>query len=437
MTTPSNDATRPSAVLPPSPSLMDNSPAQLLQLALAGDHRAAFSVYTLASDASNGISADDVEAVRQVFIDRGEPAPEPSPEAMARLEAAEYARTLDALDAAAKTATKREHLAANPELVPRLIHLAKAGAVTAHNELASLVKLDLLEDADLSTFRELAKPAERETGDAPPIPIVHKPQPLPGLPVPSPLVPYINAVVELAGSSVGTAHCAVVGAINLAIADGVDVESLAADIHPASLFLMASARTGWRKSAAFALAFRAHREADDAIHSRWEEARREQKANRSSDGAPLPLTPLDRPKEVSPIALRDDSTIEALMLNLAQGRRTQALASAEAGVLLGGWSFGKAQAGQTLAKLSALWSGETVDYERVTGRVSVRVGGVRLTGCLLAQPSFVAEHLLSEAAANGFAARTLISRDIDRPTPMTFEWPAGSSARFYVSRLND
>ena len=249
--------------------------------------------------------------------------------------------------------------------------------------------------------------------------------------------PYVNAVVELSGCSSATAHCVVMGAINLAIADGLDVESLAPDGHPSSLFLMTSARTGWRKSAAFALAFRAHREADDAIHSRWEEARREQKANRASDGAPLPLTPIDRPKEVSPIALRDDSTIEALMLNLAQGRRTQSLASAEAGVLLGGWSFGKAQAGQTLAKLSALWSGETVDYERVTGRVSVRVGGVRLTGCLLAQPAFVAEHLLSEAAVNGFTARTLLNRDISRPEPMTFEWPAGSSARFYVSRLNE
>ena len=233
----------------------------------------------------------------------------------------------------------------------------------------------------------------------------------------------------------GTAHCAVMGAINLVIAEAVDVESLAADVHPSSLFMMTSANTGWRKSAAFGLAFKSHRAADDAVHGRWEAARREKKDskaskdNKASGDSPsssaepvgfLPADlvdsePADTPRRVSPISLRDDSTIEALMMNLSQGRRSQSLASPEAGVMMGGWSFGKGQIAQTLAKLSALWSGEAVNFERATGRLSFRIADVRLSACLMAQPAFVVDHLLSEAASNGFAARTLLNRDISRP----------------------
>ena len=295
-------------------------------------------------------------------------------------------------------------------------------------------------------------PLPTPSGWTPPIRIVHTPQPLPPLPTPSILASYVNAVVELAGCSRGTAHCAVMGAINLVIAEAVDVESLAADVHPSSLFMMTSAKTGWRKSAAFGLAFKSHRAADDAVHGRWEAARRAKKASKdnkasgdspSSSAEPVSFwpadladsEPADAPRRVSPISLRDDSTIEALMMNLSQGRRSQSLASPEAGTMLGGWSFGKGQIAQTLAKLSALWSGEAVNFERATGRLSFRIADVRLSACLMAQPAFVVDHLLSEAASNGFAARTLLNRDISRPEPMAFEW-AGTTARNYVDRLN-
>ena len=293
---------------------------------------------------------------------------------------------------------------------------------------------------------------ETPSGWTPPIRIVHTPQPLPDLPIPPTLRPYVNAIEELAGCSRGTAHCAVMGSINLAIADAIDVESLAADTHPSSLFLLTSAKTGWRKSAAFGLAFKAHRAADNAIDARWEAARRAKKASKdnkdsgdspSSSAEPVSFfvldlvdsEPADAPRRVSPISLRDDSTIEALMMNLSQGRRSQSLASPEAGTMLGGWSFGRGQIAQTLAKLSALWSGEAVNFERATGRLSFRIADVRLSACLMAQPIFVVDHLLSEAASNGFAARTLLNRDISRPEPMAFEG-AGTPARYYVDRLN-
>ena len=434
-----------SPVFPNSPSAMDLSKEEAIKAALDGDAKAAFLVEAMAQ--SGEIDDATRDRVREVHPD----GPRPDPGVMAEMKAVEILQAHNALDATALAVTRRKRLAENPELIAELICLAKAGARTAYAMLKNLSESGLLESAEKVAFGELPEPAEGETNDAPPIPIVHKPQALPAIPVPLQLSAYVNAVVELSGCSLATAHCVIMGSINLAIANDLDVESLAPDVHPSSLFLMTSARTGWRKSSAFGLAFRAHREADDAIHSRWEEARKAKKASKpsaestSSSAEPVSFLPADlvdsepadRPKEVSPIALRDDTTAEAMMLNLAQGRRTQSLASAEAGVLLGGWSFGKAQAGQTLSKLSALWSGETVDYERVTGRVSIRVGDVRLTSCLLSQPSFVTENLLSEAAVNGFSARTLISRDINRPTPMTFEWPAGTSARFYVNRLNE
>ena len=330
MTT-SNDLDGKAAVsLNVSPaSVMDLPPADLIAAALDGDAKAAFRVETMAQ--LGEIDDATRDRVRAVHKD----GPRPDPGMMAEVEAVEILQALNALGVAAGTATKAEHLEAHPELTAWLLQLAKAGARTGYAMLKNLSESGLLESAEQVAFGELPEPAEGETSDAPPIAIIHKPQALPGLPVPSPLVPYINAVVELAGCSVGTAHCVVMGSINLAIANDLDVESLAPDVHPSSLFLMTSARTGWRKSSAFGLAFRAHREADDAVHSRWEEVRREQKTVRASDGAPLPLTPIDRPKEVSPIALRDDSTIEAVMLNLAQGRRTQSLASAEAGSAVG------------------------------------------------------------------------------------------------------
>ena len=271
-------------------------------------------------------------------------------------------------------------------------------------------------------------------GWTPPIPIVTKAKPLPDLPLPDAIRYYVEAVAELSGSSIGTAHSAVVGAINLALTDSIDVESLAADVHPASLFMLTSARTGWRKSAAFNLAWRAHTEADNAIHRAWMDARKTKGDKKNESGGAPFLDDITRP--VSPIAVRDDSTAEALMANLSEGRRTQALASAEAGVVLGGWSFGKGQSGQTLAKFNGLWSGEGLNYERVSGRVSIRVSDARLTACLMMQPAFAEAHILSEAALNGFSARSLVNRDIARPQQLTFEWPIGTSPRFYVDHLH-
>ena len=340
----------------------------------------------------------------------------------------------------------REHLTENPDVLTILVDgLHQTGGPGFLELLKKLRDLDVLPSEvtnwvngyDLADSR--AKP-DTPGGDwTPPTRIVSEPKPLPDLPLPDAIRPYVQAVAELSGASLGTAHSVVVGAINLALSDSIDVQSLAADVHPASLFMVTSARTGYRKSAAFRLAWRAHTEADNLIHQAWMEARKAAKnkpKQEKQEGEHAPLIVDSAPKPVSPIAVRDDSTAEALMANLSEGRRTQSLASAEAGVVLGGWSFGKGQVGQTLAKLNGLYSGESVNIERITSKVSIRVENARLCTCLLMQPSFAEQHLLSEAALNGFSARSLVNRDIARPTPMTFEWAFGTSARHYVDHLH-
>ena len=336
----------------------------------------------------------------------------------------------------------REYVASNSGYVDQLTNALYQTKGSGFLELLKKLRdLDVLQPNvaawvsgyDLAT--SAAQP-DNPGGWTPPDRIVSKAKPLPDLPLPDALRYYVQAVAELSGSSIGTAHSAVVGTVNLALTNSIDVESLAADVHPAALFMLTSAKTGWRKSAAFNLAWRAHTEADNAIHARWMDARKAKGDKPKNENGGASLYPADNTRPVSPIAIRDDSTAEALMANLAEGRRTQSLATAEAGAVLGGWSFGKGQAGQTLAKLNSLWSGEGTNYERITARVSIRVTDARLCACLMMQPSFAEQHILSDAAQNGFSARSLLNRDVVRPKQLTFDWPVGTSARFYVDQLH-
>ena len=129
----------------------------------------------------------------------------------------------------------------------------------------------------------------------------------PDYPTPAVLRPYIIAVAESARSSLPTAAAAVLGAVNFAIGGRVDCVSLAPTTHPASLYLIGLSESGWGKSTAFKLAFRAHEDADREIETRWQDARRA--ANRAQGPASSDLREV-RPH--SPRGLRADVTLEAL-----------------------------------------------------------------------------------------------------------------------------
>ena len=416
------------------PSILDYTPSQLLQLALAGDRRAAFLVYVLASDASNGISDADVAQLRQLFIDQGEPAPEPDPPIVAQLEATEHTEALNDLGAVGAATAKRQHLEAHPELTARLLQLAKAGARVAYSELESLVKLDLLEGADLAAFGEIPRPAVSEPAtsalDAGPSTIRESAGDLPDYPVPGLLRPYVLAVAEAARSSLPTASAAVLGAVNFAIGGRVDLWSLGPSMHPASLYIVGLSASGWGKSTSFKLAFRAHEDADREVETRWQEAK---KATNRQEGASFDLREV---RPFSPRGLRSDVTMEALTSRMADSRPSMALASSEGGQMAGGWSLAKSQRILSFARLNRLWDGDPDGFDRVRdGQVSVYVARPRLTLCLLGQAQAIEEVLFSREASAGFTARLLVSRDSARPAPITPDWPQGETAQGHIQAL--
>ena len=117
---------------------------------------------------------------------------------------------------------------------------------------------------------------------------------------------------------------------------------------PVSLFLAGLVPTAGRKSSCFSLAFRPHSEADsraralqkeaDAAYKAWASAMKRKGRNDAGDvqGAEPPK-PLTGPAYI----LRTNSTLEAMMRDLDQGRGCIALASAEAGSVIDNWSHGR------------------------------------------------------------------------------------------------
>ena len=257
---------------------------------------------------------------------------------------------------------------------------------------------------------------------------------LPPLPLPPPVAKYVNAVQELSGCSTGTGHAVTLSAINLLVADMLDVQTLAPDPLPTSLIFVTSCPSGGRKSTAFGLAWKAHKLADSEINRRWQAAQRSAPFADDADLS-LPTRP-GRVRPTAPRAIRSDTTIEAAVMNLSDGRPTQSLATAEAGKVLNGWSFSKGQRPHALSIINDLYTGEDSPYDRADKRASFYVEDKRLTVLLAGHQSEIAGLLLSEDAANGFSARTLLSFESRNFSPdTTHEWPEDETPRQHVDRL--
>ena len=121
-------------------SVLDLSREDVIKAALDGDAEAGFLVEAMAQ--SGEIDDATRDSVRAVHKDGWRP----SPKGMAEAEAVQYEVFFSGMDSTAKAA----YLFANPEVVPRLTDLARAGAAAAYATLESLVKLDLLEGANLT-----------------------------------------------------------------------------------------------------------------------------------------------------------------------------------------------------------------------------------------------------------------------------------------------
>ena len=254
----------------------------------------------------------------------------------------------------------------------------------------------------------------------PPDPILSERVELPPPPVPPIILSIVEANTEAGASSLATAMAAVLAAINLLVAEQFQCQSLARLPHPLSLYIVVSSESGWKKSAALNGAFQAHIQEDTYSDSVWREALKE--FRRSKDEEPRKVS------DTSPVALRDNITIAALLRVLFRGRRTQGLVQSEAASLFAGHSFTVGRV-ESMAGLVKLWDGQASTFDRVRDDgVGFRLAEQCLTAFLVGTPAVVDKVVFSEDAANGFGPRLLYSADTKRPDRLTFQWADGCSA---------
>lgn len=113
-----------------------------------------------------------------------------------------------------------------------------------------------------------------------------------------------------------------------------------------------------------------------------------------------------------PRLLYGDTTPEALGVNLAKGWPCGGIMSSEAGVVFGGHGMGSESVMRQLSLLNSLWDGASIPVDRKTAGSFALRGHERLTMGLAAQHETVRQFMEGTkglARGNGFAARFLIA----------------------------
>jgi len=230
---------------------------------------------------------------------------------------------------------------------------------------------------------------------------------------------------------------------------------------PTSLFTLAVADSGERKSTLDSFFSKAIRDwerdraeamkpelaAFDAAFGSWE-ARRGGLLNAIKEaekrGKPVReledrLTALERERPERPKVPRllvMDSTTEALTWRLAKGWPVAGVLSSEGGLVFGAYSMGKDAVMRNLATLNALWGGEPLSIDRRTTECfSIR--SARLTVGIAVQPETITRFIDSTrglARGSGFLARFLVAMPESRQGRRPFKeppehWP--SLSRFH------
>ena len=226
-------------------------------------------------------------------------------------------------------------------------------------------------------------------------------------PVPPRLRKYIDALRTVAGASIPTSAACIAGAFNLLAAEDIDVQSRANAPHPAGLYFVVGSESGWRKSSAFREAMQGHVEADERADAMFHQDHATGEDNNDAKN-----------RGFSPRAIRQDFTIEALLTRLWKARRTIGVANSDASSLLGGWSFRKDNLDRSLSHFVNLWDGDPTSIDRRNPEVpEIFFYQRRLTALIMGQVNVAEKLLFSEAAGNGFTARTLPNIDRERPKP--------------------
>lgn len=230
-----------------------------------------------------------------------------------------------------------------------------------------------------------------------------------------------HSIQHLSGCNPGSAAQVVLGSLGVCVQAATDVRlpwsREAGKPVPVSLFLAGLVPTAGRKSSCFSLAFQPHCAADSKVrglqkgtkaeYKAWEattKRRGKGKKNAGDVQEAGPPKPLAGPAHI----LRTNTTLEAIMRDLDQGRECMALASAEAGSVIDNWSHGRNKSG-TVASYNSLWSGESQTHDRTSdGGISRYLdGSQRFSLALFCQLSYRA-WFFDKATTNGFAGRLLI-----------------------------
>ena len=247
------------------------------------------------------------------------------------------------------------------------------------------------------------------------------------------------AVQEVAGfvkAPIPLIATSALAALSLAIQAHVDVQR-ADKLHgPCSLFLLAIADSGERKTTCdgfFTKAIRDHEAAmleaakpailaHKSEHAAWsakragllEKIKTLSKGGNSTAAKAQELHDLDDNEPRAPRVPRmifGDATPEALTHALAKQWPSAGVLTSEAGIVFGGHAMGKDSAMRNLAALNQLWDGATLNTDRRTTE-GFTVRGARLTMGLQVQEATVRaffDAIKGLARGTGFLARFLVS----------------------------
>lgn len=245
-----------------------------------------------------------------------------------------------------------------------------------------------------------------------------------------PLQAAVEAVQNITQAPVGIAAQSALAVASLAVQGFADVETLGGDA-PLSLFCLTIAESGERKSSCDRLLMRGIRDHEreqasgykdelaeyETAREIWQGKRKRMLAELAGSdkakatGAEADLRELGhepRPP-LAPNMTAQEPTFEGLMKLFQIGRPALGLFSDEAGGFIGGHAMNSDNKLKTIAGLSQLWNGDTVNRIR-SGDGATDYPGRRLAMHLMAQP-IAARPLLADpqASGQGFLARFLIT----------------------------
>lgn len=248
-----------------------------------------------------------------------------------------------------------------------------------------------------------------------------------------PLQEAVEAVHDIRQASVGIAAQSALSVASLAVQGFANVETLGGDA-PLSLFCLTIAESGERKSGCDRLLMRGVREHERAQAETWRAEMVEHEVAREiwagkrkrmmndavgsdkikATGAEADLRnlgPEPRPPLFPKLTVQEP-TLEGLLKLYQTGRPALGLFSDEGGGFIGGHAMNRDNRLKTIAGLSKLWDGETLDRIR-SGDGASDYPGRRLAVHLMAQP-VAARPLMADpqASGQGFLARFLITEPL-------------------------